>query len=101
MCARKSTPMPTPAGLRLEVTVVELGSTESTMPDRSTSIGLLPASEVTRRTPVPGEPVLTGANSTASLQELPIESGAVMEHVVVTGSLGLVSSVAEEVAGAA
>jgi hypothetical protein len=56
----------TAAGLRLDVTLVELGSTESTVPERSTLTGLLPESEVTDKTPIPGAPTETGVNSTAS-----------------------------------
>src|SRR5258708_3026871 len=100
MCAVKVTAKPTPAGLRLDVTVVEVGLTERTLPERSTAMGLLPESEVTESTPVIGETV-GGANSTARTQSPPISSGTDTEQVVVIGSAGSRSSAAFTVAGGA
>src|ERR1700722_17608043 len=101
MWATNVTPIPTAAGLRLEVTVVELGSTDSTVPERSTLTGLLAESEVTDSTPVPGAPTETGVNSTARRQLAATARDCEVEHVVVIGSVGLVSNAASVVAGSA
>ena len=80
------TAVPSEAGLELEVSVVEVGCTASTCPERLMMPGLSAAFDVTDREPVTSKPVTVGAKSTPSAHVWLTGTACEVAHVVLAES---------------